>query len=138
VAGLRSVSICDFDDLLDKVPCCGEFCCPDVVRFTSLLGAVCDGPVPGSRIGAPEPYEKVRDGESGPKLDLGLPCWDNGRMDSRRIHESLEDTESRGGFSTIGRELRSLCRINECLLSLSLGDKTCMPEGRCARDEFGG
>jgi hypothetical protein len=86
-------------------------------------------------MGAPEPCEKVRDGESGPKLDRGLPCWDSGRMESRRIQESREDTDSRGGFSTIGRELKSVCLMNEFLLSLSLA---CKPEGRCARDELGG
>jgi len=89
-------------------------------------------------MGAPEPCEKVRDGESGATLDLGLPCCDSGRMESRLIHESLEETESLGGFSAIGLELRSACRKNECLLSFSLGDETCIPEGRCVRDEFGG
>jgi len=41
------------------------------------------------------------EGESGPKLDLRLPCWDIGRIDSLRIQEPFDDTESRGS-STIG------------------------------------
>jgi len=107
-----------------------------VVRFTSLFGALCDGFGPASSIGAPEPFEKARDGESGPKLDRGLlPCCDKGRIDSRLSHESREDTESRA-FSTIGRVVTSPCRIKECLLSLSLGDDTCMLDR--VRDEFGG
>lgn len=72
-------------------------------------------------MGAPEPCENVRDGESGPMLDLGLPCCDNGRIESRLIHESLEDTESRVTLSAIG-ERGSLWRINEFLRSLSLRD----------------
>lgn len=56
-------------------------------------------------------------------LDLRLPCWDKGRRDSRRIHESLEDTESLP-FSAIGWDTRSPPRMNECLLPLDLGDES--------------
>jgi hypothetical protein len=52
-------------------------------------------------IGAPEPCEKVMDDESGPKLDLRLPCCERGRRDKRRIQDSREDTESLA-FSAIG------------------------------------
>lgn len=41
-------------------------------------------------------------GESGPMLDRGLPCWDKGRIDSRRIHEPLDEIESLWSW-TVGR-----------------------------------
>lgn len=66
------------------------------------------------------------DDESGPMLDLVLPCWDSGLSDKRRIQDSLDDTESRG-FSAIGRDARSPNRIKECLLPLDLGDETWTP-----------
>lgn len=78
------------------------------------------------RIGTPEPWENVIDDESGPRLDLRLPCWDSGRRDSLRIQESLDDTESLA-FSAMGWEAKSPGRINECLLLLDLGDATETP-----------
>jgi len=77
-------------------------------------------------MGTPEAWEKVMDDESGPKLDLRLPCWDSGRRDSRRIQESLDDTESLA-FSAIGWDARSPGRTNECLLLPDLGDETETP-----------
>lgn len=74
-------------------------------------------------MGTPEPLEKVMDDESGPVLDRGLPCWDSGRSDNRRIQDSLDDAESRA-FSAIGRDARSANRIKECLLPLDFGDET--------------
>lgn len=63
-------------------------------RFTNLFGGSCDDrSLEAGRIGAAEPNENI-EGESGPILDLRLPCWDSGRMDSLRIQEPLEDTES--------------------------------------------
>jgi hypothetical protein len=78
------------------------------------------------------------DEESGPKLDLRLPCWDNGRRDNRRTQEPLEDTESRGS-SAIGLEVTSPCRRNECLLLFDFGDERwTLPKGRGAPPELVG
>jgi hypothetical protein len=99
--------------------------CPDVALLTNLFGAVWKvGDCPS--IGTPEPCEKVTDDESGPMLDLRLPCCDNGRRDSRRIQESLDDTESLA-FSAIGWDVKSPPRMNECRLPLDLGDETETP-----------
>ncbi len=137
MAGLRSVNICDFDPRLDRVPVAGDPFCPDVVRLTSLFGVGGGGAKPGSRIGTPEPCEKVREGDSGgAMLDLGLPCCDSGRIDSRLIHEPPEETESRM-FSTIGRDATSLCRMKDCLRPVSLADPgACTLNGRCVRGEL--
>jgi hypothetical protein len=62
------------------------------------------------------------DDESGPMLDLRLPCWDRGRRDNRRIQDSLDDTESLQ-FSAMGCDVTSPGRINDCLLLLDLGDE---------------
>jgi hypothetical protein len=59
-------------------------------------------------MGAAEPKEK-REGESGPILDLRLPCWDMGRSDNRRIHEPLDETESRKSSAIGAARLKSLC-----------------------------
>lgn len=77
-------------------------------------------------MGTPEPFENVMDDESGPMLDRRLPCWDSGRRDSRRIQDSLDDTESLA-FSAMGWDARSPGRMNECLLLLDRGDETEMP-----------
>lgn len=45
----------------------------EAVRLTSLLGGSGAGLLAVSNIGAAEPLEKVSEGESGPRLDLGLP-----------------------------------------------------------------
>lgn len=67
----------------------------DVLRFTSLLGGNGTGLLVLCNIGASEPCENVTDGESGPTLDLGLPCDETCIVDNLRIHESLfEETES--------------------------------------------
>lgn len=88
----------------------------DVVpRLTSLLGGSWESTESlWESIGAPEPWENT-DGASGPILDLGLPCCESGRIEERRfIHDPLEDIESLL-FSAIGRAVRSLCLINDCL-----------------------
>lgn len=70
----------------------------DDVRFTSLFGGS-DGAVvlKGDSMGAPEPCEKVMEGEFGPTLDLGLPCCERGRMDSLLIHDPFDEMESLDG-----------------------------------------
>ena len=71
-------------------------------------------------MGAPDPWEK-RDGASGPKLDLSLPCCERGRMEeSRFIHDPFEDIESLA-FSAIGRVVRSFCLMNDCLRLVVFG-----------------
>lgn len=99
----------------------GPFACVDVTRFTNLFGGICAGTQSeGPSIGAADPYEKVKDEESGPRLDLGLPCWDKGRMESRLIQDPREDMESRG-TSDIGGGTPSPGRINEALLLVGFG-----------------
>jgi hypothetical protein len=68
----------------------------DVTLFTSLFGAICAGLLIGSdNIGAAEPCEYISEGESGPKLDLGLSLWELfGIVDSRFIHDPLDETDS--------------------------------------------
>ena len=125
MAGRRSVSTWDFDPRRGR-PVAGPVC-PEVVLLTNLFGAACSvggcpsigTPEPCEK--APEPCEKVMDDVSGPTLDLGLPCWDSGRRDSRRIQESLDDTESRA-FSAIGLDARSPNLMKECLRPVALGD----------------
>lgn len=96
VAGLRSV----LEPRLVSVPWCAGVA---GVLLTSLLGGSCCGTGPvGERIGAPEPCENDIDGESGPTLDRGLPCWESGRIDSRFIHEPFDDTESRMSSAMAG------------------------------------
>ncbi len=73
-------------------------------------------------MGAAEPWEKVTEGESRATLDRGLPCWDSGRMDKRRIHEPLDEIESRE-TSEMGC-VQSPCRMNECRRR-ALGGVTC-------------
>jgi hypothetical protein len=98
---------------------------PDVVLLTSLFGEEREvGDCPS--IGTPEPWEKVIDDESGPMLDLRLPCWDRGRRDSRRTQDPFDDTESLQ-FSAMGCEVKSPGRMNDCLLLLDLGDETEIP-----------
>jgi len=72
-------------------------------------------------MGAPEPCENS-EGESGATLDLELLCCERGLIDNLRIHESLDEPESRGFSAPAGRELTSLCRMNECLLLVGGGD----------------
>lgn len=76
------------------------------------------------------------DGESGPMLDLMLPCCESGLIDRRRNHESLDDTESRAGASASRADGESPWRRSPVRLSLSAG--TCVVNDRAARDEFGG
>jgi len=66
---------------------------PDVALLTSLFGASCAGLLAGlDRIGpVEEPWENVRDGESGPTtLDLGLLLI----VDSLLIQDPLDETDS--------------------------------------------
>jgi len=82
----------DLDPLLDTGPLAAR---PEVVRFTSLFGGNCAGLLPGlDRIGTTEPCETVNEGESGPTLDLGLLLCEFGIVDSRLIHEPLEEIDS--------------------------------------------
>lgn len=76
------------------------------------------------------------DGDSGPMLDLMLPCCESGLIDRRRSHESLDDTESRDGASASRPDGESPCRRSPVRLSLNGG--TCVVNDRAARDEFGG
>ena len=88
--------------------------CLIVECLTSLFGGSWGGMLdPEGSIGATEPWEKFREGESGPMLDLGLPCWDNGRTDQRLlIHEPLDENESLD-TSDIGGGTLSFCRMAE-------------------------
>lgn len=46
-------------------------------------------------MGIAEAWENVREGESGPTLDLGLLFWEKERfVEKRRIQEPREDEES--------------------------------------------
>lgn len=97
----------------------------------------------GGRTGAFDAWEKFSDKESWPTLDLTLPCWERGRIDRRRIHEPLDDTESRRSSLDDGGP--SLCRANECRLLATLGGVSCVEcveggllrEGRVALAEGG-
>jgi hypothetical protein len=89
------VGTCDLEPFLDSEP--PSEARPDVVRFTSLFGGSCAGlEFVVCRMGvADEPFENVKEGESGPMLDLGLPlCCEVCIVDNLFIQEPLEDTES--------------------------------------------
>ncbi|EDO02167.1 hypothetical protein SS1G_04643 [Sclerotinia sclerotiorum 1980 UF-70] len=89
-AGLRKVGTCDFDPL-ETVPL--RFL-SDVCLFTSLFGGCCVGLSRGDdSIGAADPWENVREGDSGAILDLGLLFPDIGR-DNFRIQEPRDEAES--------------------------------------------
>lgn len=77
-------------------------------------------------MGAPEPCEKVREGESGPMLDLMLPCCERGRIDSRLIHEPLDENESLAS-SAMGGGAQSPCLIKDCRLLVDFGGVVCEP-----------
>lgn len=65
-----------------------------LIRLMSLLGAI-EGAVElvGERTAA-DPWDTEK-AESGPRLDLGLSCWDGGRRESRLIQELCVEAESR-------------------------------------------
>jgi hypothetical protein len=108
----------------------------EAVLLTSLLGGRGGAAMPvGDRIGALEPWEKVKDCESGPRLDLGLPCWDRGRIESLRIHELLDEIESL--FSAIIGPAPSPCLRNECLLPGGLDEANCELNGLWYRERGG-
>lgn len=73
-------------------------------------------------MGAPDPWEKEKDG-SGPTLERGLPCCDVGRSDSLLIQEPCDENDSR---EVSEAATASLGRMNECRL-LVFGGVTCMP-----------
>jgi len=104
-----------------------------------LFGGSCGEPDPeGESIGAPEVWENIREGESGPNmLDLGLPCCESGRMERRLIHDPLEDTESLA-FSAIGRFVRSVCRMKDCRLLVLFGGVIWLLVDSGGRDVMGG
>ncbi len=106
------MGICDREFRLESVPVL--FSWPTVVRFTSLLRGCCGVAAEEERMGAAEPKEKVAEGESRATLERGLPCWDRGRMDRRRIHEPADEMESRE-TSEMGAA-QSAGRMNECRL----------------------
>jgi hypothetical protein len=115
-----SVRTCDLEPRRGIPPTAAS--CPDVALLTNLFGGGFEaGDCPS--IGTPEACEKVMDDESGPMLDLRLPCWDMGRRDSRRIQDSLDDIESLA-FSAMGWDARSPGRMSECLLLLDRGEET--------------
>lgn len=96
------------------------------MRLTSLFGGR-GGAVELDRdsIGTVELFEKVTDGGSAMKLDLALPCWDSGRMDSRFNHEPLDDIESLDPSATLaGEDSPPPCLTIDCLLPRILGDVT--------------
>mgnify|MGYP006976734904 FL=1 len=62
--------------------------------------------------------------ESGAVLDLGLPCWDSGRRDRRRIHDSRDELESRA-FSTVAFGVGSLDRRKKGLIHSDLDEESC-------------
>lgn len=95
----------------------------DGVRFTSLFGGSGVAEAECDRIGAAEPCEKVIEGELGPMLDRGLPCWDRGRIESLRIHELFDEKESRD-VSVIVEAAKSPCRTDDCRRLVDLGGVT--------------
>lgn len=95
-------------------------CAADGARLTSLFGGNGAAECVWERMGAEEPLEKVMEGESGPTLDLRLPCWDNGLKDSRLIHEPLDERESLTG-SPGARVEGSPCFTSEAVLLLFFG-----------------
>lgn len=68
----------------------------DSDRFTSLLGGKGLETAPdGDKMGAVDPYERAMEGEPPANtLEPELPCWDNGRIDSRLNQEPVEVTDS--------------------------------------------
>lgn len=143
MAGLRSVGTCDLEPLLDIGPLTAL---PDVARFTSLFGGNCVGlTAEFDRNGAAEPLEKVREGESGPTLDLGLLFCDMGIIDSRLIHEPFDETESllfssplcsRGDDKSPFRTIESLLPLILPLLSIrEIGGRWCMIGGSVDGEE---
>ena len=112
--------------------------CAAVVLLTSLFRACCGGVAEeGGRNGCAEVWEKVKDGESTRMLDLGLPCWDSGRMDKRRIHDPLDETESRE-TSEMGGGTHSFCRMKECRRLEALGGAVCGRLERGGREVLAG
>lgn len=83
------------------------------------------------RIGTPEPWEKAAiDLESAAKLDLSLPCWDNGRRDSLFIQDPLDDMDARGGVSDMVAKADSPGLDDDGFLLGVFGDVTCAVLGR--------
>lgn len=115
VAGRRKLCMLDFEPRLGIVPPMPSFS-PVVPLLTSLFG--CTGwSGAGPSIGAADPKENAKDVESIAMLDLGLPCWDNGRMESRLIHESLDDN----GSPPTSAMTRSLMEIEFGVLLAAFG-----------------
>lgn len=92
MAGRRRVGKCDLD--LGRAADSSDV---EGVRLTSLfgVGGGAAGCV-GESIGAPEPWEKAMDVESGPTLDRGLSCCEEGRIESLLIHELLDEKDVLG------------------------------------------
>jgi len=90
----------------------------------------------GVRIGAPEPWEKAIDVESGPILDRGLSCCEEGRIDSLLIHE-LVDEKDVLGVSGIVLTCVSPCLVMDCRLLGSRAEPSCEVFGRWYRERGG-
>lgn len=98
----------------------------DDERLTSLFGGNGAAPVLGlGKMGADEPWENVMDGESGPMLDLTLPCWDNGRSESLLIHDPFDEKESLGRSTGVDGPNASPCFKDGCRLLVEVGEVRC-------------
>lgn len=121
----------DLEPLRDGAP---SATFPEVLRLTSLFGGSWAWLSEGfERIGAAEPCDIASDGESGPMLDLGLLFWDIGMVESRLIHEPLDETESRleSSPALLRSEPKSPFRTNEsCLPREVLKESNLVLEGR--------
>lgn len=136
VAGLRKFGRWDFDRGREVPE--GLLLVVDDVRLTSLFG-VGGGTARcwGERIGAPEPWEKAIDVESGPTLDRGLlPCCDSGRIESLLTQEP-EDEKEVLGVSPIVLNAGSACLDTDCRLLGALGEATREVLGLWYRDRGG-
>ena len=135
MAGLRNVGRWDFDRGREVAPKLSPAL--DGVRLTSLFG-VGGGPTGcrGERIGAPDPYEKAIDVESGPTLERGLPCCDSGRIESLRIQELVDETEPLRASETVLND-GSLCFETDGRLVGVLGEAIWVVLGLWYRDRGG-
>lgn len=108
--GLDSVVTWPLDPRLEKI--LSRVLLIRLVNLFDVMDGVME--VVGLRTALPEPWDRDMT-ESGPKLDRGLPCCEEGRSDSRRLHvpcvEEIESRELSGLFVTVDK---SFDRMYEC------------------------
>lgn len=119
VAGRRRLESCPLDPRLANMLSLLVM----LIRLMSLLGAI-EGAVElvGERTAA-EPWDAEK-AESGPRLDLGLSCWEGGRRESRLLQELCDEAESRD-TSLLVAAATSPERTYDWRLLAGLG-KTCL------------